>query len=213
MLLQSTGVELDHWPWAPGESPYQLKGLNYRGHLDWTTAHFPGGREGMCQLLAPDMAAYLSQPFLASSYYDLYPLCVAGRAMAPVMNLRFLDFVRMRSRWQAEVDVKQIYRMLLRIVSSERVAQLMPKQIQQAFNFGEAKMQVVDKGHASGTMAGMPLAIFPWWGAVVETYVTHVLEMAGAQRPHVSIRRGPDGDRRSEVPVVTVEIDVFFLSA
>ena len=182
MLLQSTGTELERWPFPPGESPFRAKGLNYRGHLDWTRDHFPGGLPGMLELLSPEQAEFFSQPFLASSYYDLYPLCVAGRAMAPVLRLRFLDFVRMRCQWQAEVDVKRVYKMLLRVVSAERVAQLMPKQIQQAFNFGEAQMHVVDRDHVSGTMAGMPQAILPWWGAVVETYVQHVLTLAGVLR-------------------------------
>ena len=210
MLLQSTGSELDRWPYAPGESPFRTKGINYRGHLDWTREHFPGGVDGMLALLSEEHVAFFSQTFLASSFYDVHPLCVAGRVMAPAVRLRFLDFVRMRCQWQADVDVKKVYRMLLRVVSAERVAQLMPKQIQQAFNFGHAHMRVVDRGHVTGTMTGMPLAILPWWGAVVETYVQHVLTVAGVDGAHVSVRRGAPEESSAEVELTSVEFDVFF---
>jgi hypothetical protein len=59
-------------------------------------------------------------------------------------------------------------------------------------------------------MTGMPVVILPWWGAVVETYVQHVLTLAGVDGAHVSVRRGEPEPSSAQVPLTTVELDVFF---
>lgn len=192
MSILSAGLELEGWPYAPGESPYKAKGTTMAGHVTWATDLFPGGIERADAVVAPEMAEYFRQPFLASAWYDLYPLCHVGPPMAADMGIPYLKLVRDRTRWQAERDIKGVYRILLRAVSAERLARIVPRQIQQSFNFGEVQCRVVHKGHVTGTMRGIPWALLPWLSVVVEEYTTVVIERSGGKSPHVTITRdGP----------------------
>ena len=209
MTIASDGSELDEWPFAPGESPFRVKGLNYRGHLEWTAAHFPGGVEGMHASLPAEMSAFFRGTFLASSFYDLYPLVFAGRAMARSLDEGFLEFVRRRCVWQADHDVHGVYRWMTRLLRAEKIARLMPSRIQQSFEFGDVRAEVIDHGHVRADVDGIPEAIAPWWGAVVETYVLEVLRFAGVESPHVSVRLGAEGPVEDGVKTRAAEIDVF----
>ena len=213
MFIDTNGRELDEWPFAPGESPFRIKGLNYRGHLEWTEVHYPGGVEAMHGLLPPEHSEFFRQPFLAASKLDLHPLCVAGRQMAATLNRSYLDFVRMRCVWQAGQDVKGVHKWLLKLISAERVAQILPRMIQQNFTFGDARMSVVDKGHVSGVVDKIPAALLPWWAAVIETYVQEILRMGGAPQSHVSVRRQRATGSARGPESASVDVDVFVHAA
>ncbi len=213
MRLGLGGRELDAWAFAPGEAPYRVKGINYRGHLTWTEDHYPGGVEAMHARLPPEISEFFGQPFLSSAFYDLHPLCVAGREMAPALDLDYLGFVRQRCEWQAESDVKSVYRMLLRFLSAERIAKMVPQQIKLSFDFADVETEVIDKGHVRGNVSAIPDAILPWWSVVVDAYIARVLSLAGLPTSHVTVRRLGGGADRDGVRVSPAQLDIFFHSA
>lgn len=210
MSVISTGIELEGWPYETGESPYRLKGIGFDGHLKWTDANFPGGRSAMLELLDPRYRDFFEQSFLATAFYDLYPLCLVGREMARAMKVPYLEFVRTRTRWQADRDLTGIYRILLKAVSAERVARLVPGKIQQIMNFGTPALKVIDKGHVAGEASGIPMPLLPWWSVVLEEYAQQVMVQAHADRPHVTVRRGEPGPSRNLCDEASIFIDIFF---
>ena len=104
-------------PCRPGESPFKIKGGAYRGHLDYVAEQVPGGVEEMLRgFRDPALAEFFQQKFLASTFYDILPLVVAGYVCARQARKSFSEFVRVRSRYPAERDVSGIYRMLIKLI-------------------------------------------------------------------------------------------------
>src|SRR5262245_8543837 len=90
--------ELRAFPFAPGASPFRIKGVAYRGHLEYAQAHVPGGVAGMLADLGdPRLRAFFEQRFLASTFYDVVPLAIAGIVCGARAGQSFLEFVRTRT--------------------------------------------------------------------------------------------------------------------
>src|SRR3954447_20372280 len=102
-------------PFRPGEGPFRIKGVAYRGHLEYVAEHVPGGiAEMLAGFRDPALVQFFEQKFLPSSLYDIIPLVVAGYVCARQSRRTFYDFVRVRSRYQAQKDISGIYRLLIK---------------------------------------------------------------------------------------------------
>jgi hypothetical protein len=170
-------------PFAPGESPFHVKGLAYRGHLAYAEKFVPGGNAAILTALDADakLEAFFGQSFLASSRYDVMPLALAGLGASRVTGLTFHEFVRLRSNWQAREDVNGVYRMMLNLASPEMVASRFPALMQQYLDFGHAETEVVAKGHVRTTTRGIPLPLVAWASAVSQGYLEEVFRIIGAR--------------------------------
>ena len=107
-------------PFSPGEAPFRIKGNAYRGHMSYVDSYVPGGRaahaESLCSLSrerGEGLARYFEQNFLASAWYDVYPLALAGAACGHLTGEDFLSFVYSRSCAQAREDIGGVHRFLL----------------------------------------------------------------------------------------------------
>lgn len=197
------------WPFAPGQSPYRIKGTAYRGHIAYVEEHVPGGMAAMIEALDDErQREFFRAPFLAGGLYDIFPLVVAGGACARLTGLGFLEFVARRSRDQAPKDLGGIYRFLLRMVPTGSVAKRIPKLLSQVLDFCETEVLQDQPQHMRGALHGMPALIAPWFAAVGEAYGTEALRVSGAEDPQVTLEppvtRGVEGG----VPLVTLVFDV-----
>src|SRR4051812_12259661 len=119
-------------PAPAGKSPFRMKGQAFVGHMKYVAAHLPGGTKTFLGGIAdPEMRAFFEQPFLASSWYDVFPLVAAGSVCAKIAGVTLREFLRTRTRWQAERDINGVYRFMLNLVSPEAVAMRMPRLIAQ----------------------------------------------------------------------------------
>src|SRR5690606_12713961 len=60
--LITDGSELRSLRYPPGESPFHVKGIAYRGHLEYVEAHVPGGVDAMKAAFPdPAVAAFFDQ--------------------------------------------------------------------------------------------------------------------------------------------------------
>src|SRR5579883_3482712 len=115
-------------PFAPGDGPFRIKGAIYRGHLDYVADHVPGGIEAMLGgFKDPRLATFFHQQFLAGSFYDIVPLVVAGYVCARQSRKSFSEFIRTRSRHQAERDINGLYRVLLKLTTPSAVLGRLPR--------------------------------------------------------------------------------------
>lgn len=184
-------------PFPPGESPYKVKGIAYKGHIEYVDAHVRGGSRAMIDGMAtPALQAFWGQPFLASTFYDIFPLAQSGAVCARLCGEPVRGYLDKRGRTQARSDIKGIYRLLLKLVSAEAVATRLPKFRQQYFSYGSMRAEVVAPRHVKGQSSGVPEPIIHWSTAVIVPYFETVLELTGAKEPKVAfqppVRRGPD---------------------
>ena len=116
-LLADVDFEPD-WPFDIGGSPFRVKGNPYVGLFEHADRVLPGGRDAVLQQVErPDLLAFLSQPFMPSGWYDLYPLLGLAVAAGKLVGQSGAAFTRRRSAEQADEDIHGIYRFLLRFTT------------------------------------------------------------------------------------------------
>jgi hypothetical protein len=198
-------------PFAPGASPFHIKGIAYRGHLDYATKHIPGGPAAINRLFRNSaLRFFFEQPFLAASWYAALPIVPLWYACADVLARPRLEFLRARTRHQAEQDIHGVYRIILKLASAETVAQRIPRVVGKYFDFGSTDATLVEPGLVRYVQTGVPAFLAPWFGIVGETFVQVALEVAGAKKSQV--RRAPPTPAGTAhgVALVTLSVDVGF---
>jgi hypothetical protein len=177
-------------PFAPGTSPFHVKGIVYRGHVEFAEKFIPGGTAAVNATFQDRaLGFFFDQQFLAASWYDALPLVPLWRACAPLMKQTSVEFLRARTRHQAELDIHGVYRLLLKLASAEAVALRIPRAVGQYFDFGTTEAKVVSKGVVRIEHTGLPLLLAQWFGIVGETFLEVALEAAGARK--INVRRQP----------------------
>lgn len=175
-------------PFPPGTSPFRIKGQAYRGHVTYTNAHVPGGMDAaVAALRDPALRSFFDQPFLAASFYDVYPLIAMGWVCARLVGTTFHDFLRMRTRAQVDFDIGGVYRFLLRLASPGMIATKLPTLSAQYFDFGRVDVTTPSPNVVEGIRREIPAGIAPWIGAIGETYVVRALELNGAKNPRAKL--------------------------
>jgi hypothetical protein len=198
-------------PFRPGEGPFRIKGVAYRGHLEYVAEHVPGGVEGMLRgFRDPALADFFGQKFLASSLYDIIPLVVAGYVCARQSRRTFFDFVRVRSRYQAQKDIRGVYRVLIKLVSPMHVVERLVALQAQYLDFAAGEVHVIDKQHVEVARPKLPAMLSAWMAVVLETYLEVLLGAAGARNVRTRpLPVEPDGLVHG-VPAVRWSCDVIW---
>lgn len=208
ITLVTDGSELRTLRFPPGESPYHVKGVAYRGHLEYVEAQVPGGVAAMQSAISDSaVSAFFDQTFLASNFYDVMPLAHAGVVCAELSGLPFYEFVRRRTVAQAESDVRGVYKWLLSLLSPRMVASRLPKVIAQYLDYLVFEPVEATPARVVGRLRGIPLELRGWQAAVFEAYYTHVFEVGGAGEfsltyEDLKTEVSSDGDRTLDVGLV-----------
>ncbi len=204
--LKDDGVALlQRIPFPPGESPFKIKGVAYRGHLEYVENHVPGGNAAVIELFGDErFDAFFNQPFLAASWYDVFPLAQAGIACGRICGTSFLGFVAQRTRSQVQSDIRGVYRWLAKLANSQSLAARIPRLIGQYASFAKAESKVEEDGRVTTITTGLPLPVVPWWNTVQLTYTTTAVELAGKARVIDSsiLSVEPDGEQVEGVPTM-----------
>lgn len=206
-------------PFAPGESPFHIKGNGYRGHAEYVQEHIPGGmaaqREALVRIdpeRGPAWADYLEQTFMASSWYDLYPMAMGGLACARVLQIPYLDFVYQRAAVQAALDIKGIHKFLLKFVSPKAIALRVPRLVSQYFDFLGIETKPEGDGAVSTVVEGLPVELAPWWVAMSSAYVTQGVVISGSPAPTVEAGPYVASGVRDGVQLCTAHVRIEFPS-
>lgn len=170
-------------PVPVGSGAFRIKGAGFIGHMAWVDAHYPGGRPAFLAALSPSMRTYFETVFLALSWYDLLALAAAGHVCAKTLGMPYRDFIVMRSRHQAAIDIGGMYRILLRIASPRMIAPRIPKMMAQYFDFGEVRIREEEDKRLAFDVAGVPMILADWVLGVYEGFAEVVLATAGAKKP------------------------------
>lgn len=192
LVLWSMSEARPHYevlPFPVGEGPFHIKGVAYRGHLDYVEKYVRGGaracREGFQD---PALQKFFEQQFLASSWYDVYPLIAAGNVCANIAGMEVDKFLRVRARYQAEKDIAGVYKIFARLASAEGVTTRLTRMSASYFDFGADEIRQLAPKHIEAVRKGVPTMVVPWSAPVVETYVDYALKINGAKDYKIEIR-------------------------
>jgi hypothetical protein len=174
-------------PFPPGESPFHVKGTVYRGHLEWVAQKCPGGMNAMnAEFRDPRLAPYLARTFLASSWYDIIPVITSAYVVARLTRMSFGDFMRMRTRIQAESDLGGIYRLLLQLATPSQVVSRYAAVQTQYFDFGTSTGRLVDKKIAEVERKQVPALFVDWFTTAHEAFLEVAVGRSGARDVRVT---------------------------
>ena len=177
-------------PFAPGESPYHVKGVVYAGTHKYFAKQVQGGLDALWTELAgdPPLLAFMQQKFLASGWYDVLPVAALIRAEARALRLSVPHYLRKRSEFQAKDDIGGVYRFLLKMISPESVANRLPRLLTQIFDFGTNEINAIDNEHIEATLTGFPMMLWPWYSTAFEVYSETLLSLAGGKQVSSFVR-------------------------
>ncbi len=184
----------DNPPLAPGKSPFHIRGTAYLGHLAWIDDHFPGGRPAFLSLLSPPMRDFFSQTFLAISMHDFLPLASAGQVCARALKMKFVDFIEMRGRHQAQIDIGGVYRVLLKLTSARMIASKLPGIMAKYFDFGVVKPLSDEPLCVRFEVDSVPHMLVDWFYGCYTGYVEVVVGAAGGHIPTLDFAPQPAPD-------------------
>ena len=171
-----------------------MKGMVWLGVMAFVKERIPGGIEAVFAELEPAFTDFLGQMFLATSWYDVFPMLALAEAAANVMNVDRMEYVRQSATWHAEQDMAGVYKALLNNTSPAEVCRRFTTVHQQVFDFGKARMVREEPNRIESLATGMPEPLAWWWKRVSESYYSPVLRGAGAKNPRfVWQPHEPDG--------------------
>lgn len=192
-------------------SPFHVKGVIYQGTQLFFNERVRGGMTSLFhETRDDDLAAFMQQRFLPSAWYDVMPIARLVPCEARAMRLSVPQYLKLRTRYQAEKDIGSIYRFLLKLVSHEQVALRLPRFMGQLFDFGTPETRKIEPGHVELAMRGWPAALSEWCTTAFPVYVDTALRLSGTKEPRIVIHPFEDEPEVRGIPCVTVRMGIGF---
>ncbi len=183
--------------YAPGESPFRVKGHVYRSSVGYYTSQLPGGLRDLDPHLEPALSRFVHQHFLTASWYDALPLLPLAIAAAKASGLSLYDAMLARAAAQAEADIHGLYKVILNFTSPETIASRVGRAAMQYFDFGEAVSTALDDHLHEITHSSVPMPLVPLSTPLAEGFLMTALRISGAR----------DATFRAAPPLRAGEID------
>lgn len=168
---------------AFAQSPFRTRGTLYLGTQSFFETHLSGGAaEFYADIEEEELRAFISQRFVPSGRYDVMPVPALIAYEARALRMGLGDYLRHRTRWQAQRDIKGIHRWILKLASPAMVATRLPKIMTQTFDFASAKAQKEADTEVRVTLTGIPAMLDEWFHNALGVYTDTALGLAGAQK-------------------------------
>lgn len=182
--MMSPQEMVDNWPFPFGNGPFRIKGVAYVGQRKGLDKSWRGGFDGFMTVLeseSPELARFLQQPFLASSFYDVFGLAAISHYVSRMSSRPFADMVRRGAGVQMRRDLEGVYSFILNADSPKAALTRVVTVTNQYFDFSPIVVPELEEGSAILSRREFPLLLAAWYGPVAEGYFAASLESAGAR--------------------------------
>lgn len=179
--LEPSGSEPGARATSYGAAPYHVKGVMLHGILEWADRHVEGGRVRILAESSPELAEYVGGRFLSASWVDVFAVADLSVVASRCVGKGHLATVRHMALEQCERDVKGIYAAIIRLATPDMILQRVPRSANLYFDFVTAEVEKLGPGHYRSLGHGVPVPALHSYMAVTETFLTRVLEIAGAR--------------------------------
>jgi hypothetical protein len=177
--------------------------------LDFVARNVPGGIKCHNEAFGdPRLATFFEQSFLASTWYDVYPLVRAGSVCADLLGLTLPQLLRARGKDQVARDLTGVYGFLARFASQRLVARGVVDAVERYFEFAVARSEQVNATHVRTYISGVPEELAEWMAALAQSYSEATFEHVGAHDVRVRVQRLPCNDRKNGVPLAEIVVDI-----
>jgi serine/threonine protein kinase len=169
-------------PRAAGQSPFQIRGMPYRGLAAFITRALPGGVAELCDALDDaSLIDFLQQPFLASSTYDVLPIRPVMATLAHLLGRSFEELVVTTTRNQARFDGRTVLREMVGAVSLDDWHERAARFGEEYYTFGGIEGTRVGERHVILRHHGVPAYLEAWYGPMQAAYVDELARVLGGK--------------------------------
>jgi hypothetical protein len=196
-------------PSPPGEGAYRIKGVAYRGLAHLVTCRVEGGPSAFASALpTPALQAFFGQQFLASSFYDIYPLISGSGVLASLARTPLDAFAQQQGRAQAAYDVEHAYRALFQGKSIDDVHSRLRPLAGRYYDFGEWDVERQGPDRIRIIEKGLPIWIMPWFVPMHTGYFTGLMAAMGKPGSTVSMQSFRREGQAGGMPLVVLELEI-----
>jgi len=162
--------------------------------------------------LPASLQAWFEQPFLASSYYDMFPL-VAGCGIVATLSRVPLDtFAQTQGRAQATYDVENAYRALLQNKSVDDLHLRLRPLAGRYYDFGEWEIDRRGADRIRILERGLPIWAMPWFVPMQIGYLAGIVAAMGKPGSSVAMQSFRREGMAGAMPLVTAEFEIVLRS-
>jgi hypothetical protein len=198
--------------YAPGESPFKVRGSTYVGIRDHVNERIPGGMETVAKALPEGPhRAFVTQIFAPASWYDALPIRPVTEVIAKLEGRDWAESVRSRAEELARRDLTVFRRFMFKASSPEKVVDKLQRAALQYFDFGEAEILEVTAGSSKVAYHGVPQPLGSWFLPMLEGYAGVLISTAGGKQVEVKGRLIPKGNKDG-MQLVDVRVGMSWLS-
>jgi hypothetical protein len=172
----------------PGASPFRIKGIAYRGIRRFFDETVPGGADAVIGDLGAEHARFFVGRFDASAWYDSLPMVALNQAGAHRARTTFFDIVRRGARWQAQEDLKGVYRVLLKFTKPQQILARLTRLNDRYFDFGALEVTSTSATTAEAIRSGVPKSMVEFMTASAVAYTEFALAATGAHHVEITAR-------------------------
>lgn len=198
--------------YAPGESPFHVRGSRYLAIRDHVAATVPGGTQGLhAAMPSGPLRDFCAQSFQAKDWYDALPIrpfteCVAkfeGRTWEESIHARAQDFARR--------ELGLLGRLQARVRTPEKIVERLERAALDNFDFGQSEIISIEAGRSQVVFHEVPQPLGSWLLPTMAGYVGILIEQAGGTQAEVKGRLIPKG-RRDAIGLVDVRVNLTWVA-
>ncbi|MDI1443474.1 hypothetical protein [Polyangium sp. 6x1] len=173
------------------------------------TSRVEGGPAAFVAALPlPALQGFFGQPFLAGSFYDLYPLVAGSGVLASLLRSQLDTFAHQQGRAQASYDVEHAYRALFQGKSADDVHARLRPLAGRYYDFGEWNVDRVGPDRIRVVERALPIWIMPWFIPMQIGYFSGLMAALGKPGSTVTLQSFRREGLAGSVPLVVLELEV-----
>ena len=203
-LLAAQPPRLADLVFTPGHSPFCIKGTALNDAL-FNMDRLPGKRRACIDRVpSPALRQFFDQIFLASGWYDLYPLLFLNDAAAAIAGVSYEQWLRDSSAEHAEIVLGGIYRFVLRVLSPSTMTTGLTRLAAMYFNFVQVSRTAVRGGRMEILLDGAPAPIAEYLRGTVPAFLEVALRLAGQPAGQLTCSPARPSGSRVGIPIFSV---------
>jgi serine/threonine protein kinase len=196
-------------PCAPGESPFRIKGMPYRGFVYLVNKMVPGGLDAFVEKLDdPRLRVFIRQPFLASVRYDVLPFLPLFTTLSRILDVQFELLVSGTAAAQARYDARTVFQRIFSGATPRDLSERISRFGAQYYDFGKMSGTNPEPGVTVLVHAGVPAYVYPWYSPMHVAYSTEVARVCGATSVEATSSETVLAGAHGPFPLVTARTEI-----
>jgi hypothetical protein len=194
--------------YAPGQSPFHVRGSTYLGVREQADANIAGGMAALtAELPEGPHRAFAGQAFSPESWYDALPLRPITEVLAKLERRGWEDSVRARAEDAARRELGLLGRMRMLAGAPERAVERLQRFVSETFDFGEAELGELSAGQARLAVHRVPQPLGSLLLAMLQGRGNVLVGTAGGKQIKLGGRLVPTG-QSGEIGLVDVRVEL-----